>query len=1013
MGEHGIVYCAPGHECWDWAYPASGSLPPTATPTATSATPTVTATPTGGTGLRGQYYDTDDFTDLRVVRVDPIIEFGWGGDAPDPSMDGDTFTVRWTGEVAALTTEDYTFFGNGDDGIRLWVDGQLIFDALDTGTGTGDGAIALVAGQRVPIVVEYREIGGSANVDLDWESAQVPRQRVPTSQLYPDTTPIVTPTPTATATPTATPIGGVGTGLLGVYHNGTSFSDARAYHAAEAVDFSWGGGVADPAQPDADSFSVRWTGELEPPISGSYTVWVRSDDGAMLTIDGQALFDGLAVAGEETRTATISLAGGVRVPIVLDYIESGGDAQVQLEWAYAGQTRQVVPASQLYPASAPSWTPTMTPTMTPTATPTDSGSGQRRAPVYMIMRVKPVAGAAATPTRTPTVTPVTPSRTPARSTATGTTTATATPTATRTPTRSAMETRTATLGTDQVTRIPARNAGSAARRPVVLLPFLTGGATTSGPVASAPRTGSKGGTTQSFAPVTTVTRYSYDGLRRMTGATEDGGLATSYGYDLVGNVTSRTIAGVTVTSAYDAANQDVSASYDAAGSLLKDAACLGDPLCVAATYDALGRLTQQGGTRFGYNGDGTLTAEITGAQTTAYLHDQALPLSQILGDGATTYRYGLDRLASVQGTTRTWQIPDALGSVRAQLTDAGVVVATSRYDAWGAPRQSQQGRFGFTGELQRPDGDVYLRARWYQPQRQTFASVDPFAGFAETPYSLHAYQYGYSQPNRLMDPSGRCVSGGSRADCQSEVLITSPSPATISSQQNFPKTQCPENNEPAEPGVSSIAQQLAMYGFDVKDLGNWKVNELIIIKMAILDFMYEAKWNINKFKGQIIDSYYIKVDLNRYKVFTQPDFVKHKLAAATYVIPRRWIDFNDLAFVGVDVSAAKALVVHEFAHLWDGAREQKSRKMEEVTASSTGFPVPLFDTGSYRPNGYVASEYATYNRREDWGEAVAGVVYEKDRLPRYTDIYGRRNMDFARWCFVKEQFEVSAQYCRE
>ena len=93
--------------------------------------------------------------------------------------------------------------------------------------------------------------------------------------------------------------------------------------------------------------------------------------------------------------------------------------------------------------------------------------------------------------------------------------------------------------------------------------------------------------------------------------------------------------------------------------------------------------------------------------------------------------------------------------MRAQLTDAGVVIATQRYDAWGAPRQAQRGRVGFTGELQRPGSDVYLRARWYQPQRGSFASVDPFAGFAETPYSLHQYAYAYSQPNLLTDPRGQ------------------------------------------------------------------------------------------------------------------------------------------------------------------------------------------------------------------------------------------------------------------
>jgi hypothetical protein len=34
---------------------------------------------------------------------------------------------------------------------------------------------------------------------------------------------------------------------------------------------------------------------------------------------------------------------------------------------------------------------------------------------------------------------------------------------------------------------------------------------------------------------------------------------------------------------------------------------------------------------------------------------------------------------------------------------------------------------------------------------------DPFAGWLELPYSLHPYQYGYSNPVRWTDPSGECV----------------------------------------------------------------------------------------------------------------------------------------------------------------------------------------------------------------------------------------------------------------
>ena len=61
--------------------------------------------------------------------------------------------------------------------------------------------------------------------------------------------------------------------------------------------------------------------------------------------------------------------------------------------------------------------------------------------------------------------------------------------------------------------------------------------------------------------------------------------------------------------------------------------------------------------------------------------------------------------------------------------------------------------FGFTGELHHGD-QVYLRARWYTPGWGTFPSRDPFAGFPEMPYSLHAYQYAYRNPVLWSDPTG-------------------------------------------------------------------------------------------------------------------------------------------------------------------------------------------------------------------------------------------------------------------
>jgi RHS repeat-associated protein len=96
---------------------------------------------------------------------------------------------------------------------------------------------------------------------------------------------------------------------------------------------------------------------------------------------------------------------------------------------------------------------------------------------------------------------------------------------------------------------------------------------------------------------------------------------------------------------------------------------------------------------------------------------------------------------------------DALGSVRLTLDDNGTAYSGATYDPWGSPERGSVGTFGFTGELQQGD-NVYLRARWYNAANGTFTSKDPFEGYSQQPYSLHPYQYAYSNPVLWTDPSG-------------------------------------------------------------------------------------------------------------------------------------------------------------------------------------------------------------------------------------------------------------------
>jgi len=148
-----------------------------------------------GTGLLGEYFDNKDLTVLKSTRIDPFVNFNWGSKSPDPSMAPDTFSIRWSGQVEAKFSEVYKFYTFTDDGVRLWVNGQLIINQWIDQKKENIGTLALVAGQRYNIKMEFYENGAGALAQLSWSSPSQPKQIIPTSQLY---TSAVAPQPAST-----------------------------------------------------------------------------------------------------------------------------------------------------------------------------------------------------------------------------------------------------------------------------------------------------------------------------------------------------------------------------------------------------------------------------------------------------------------------------------------------------------------------------------------------------------------------------------------------------------------------------------------------------------------------------------------------------------------------------------------------------------------------------------------------------------------------------------------------
>jgi hypothetical protein len=135
-------------------------------------------------GLRAEYFDTPKFTSLKVSRIDPNVNFDWGTGTPDPSMDGDTFSVRWTGQITVPATGSYTFQVVTDDGVRLWVDNQLLVDEWQRPTDAS-ATLSLVAGKRYDIRMEYFDGLKNAFAKLYWSSPTMPKEIIPHTNLYP------------------------------------------------------------------------------------------------------------------------------------------------------------------------------------------------------------------------------------------------------------------------------------------------------------------------------------------------------------------------------------------------------------------------------------------------------------------------------------------------------------------------------------------------------------------------------------------------------------------------------------------------------------------------------------------------------------------------------------------------------------------------------------------------------------------------------------------------------------
>lgn len=257
----------------------------------------------------GEYYNNAFLAGTpSLVRNDAQIDFVWNG-SPGANIQADEFSVRWTRSLA-LDPGRYRFTVTADDGVRLWVNNQLIVDQWQSQPASVFSAEIDLPGGSVPIQMDYYENGGEAVAALSWTKV---------TAVLP--------------TPVPQPV----TNWRGEYFNDVNLSGSPVLVRDDTfVDFIWGSSSPSPNVISADRFSARWTRTLNL-TPGRYFFTVFADDGVRLWVNNQLLVDEWHVQPLTSYTAVIDITSS-SVPVVMEYFENTGLAEARLLWSTVGST---------------------------------------------------------------------------------------------------------------------------------------------------------------------------------------------------------------------------------------------------------------------------------------------------------------------------------------------------------------------------------------------------------------------------------------------------------------------------------------------------------------------------------------------------------------------------------------------------------------------------------------------------------------------------------------------------
>jgi GH43 family beta-xylosidase len=130
-------------------------------------------------GLYAEYFS--GYLDLTLARIEPGIAVDWVDSGPSEAVGADHFSARWSGTLTPPSAGTYTIATETDDGVRLYLDDELVIDDWNGHFVTRNEAVVELSGAPVELRLEYFEIDLAASAKLLWSAEGLAEEVIPES----------------------------------------------------------------------------------------------------------------------------------------------------------------------------------------------------------------------------------------------------------------------------------------------------------------------------------------------------------------------------------------------------------------------------------------------------------------------------------------------------------------------------------------------------------------------------------------------------------------------------------------------------------------------------------------------------------------------------------------------------------------------------------------------------------------------------------------------------------------